>query len=401
MPDPRNKIITQTILVLSLVSLLTDVASEMLYPILPIYLKEIGFSIFLIGILEGVAEATAGFSKGSFGRMSDLSGKRLPFVRWGYLLSAISKPLMTSFASPIWVFLVRTTDRLGKGIRTSARDALLSDETTIVNKGMVFGFHRSMDTFGAVLGPVCALVFLYFYPGHYKELFLFAFVPGILAIGFTFLIREKYREPTPKKDGENSHSILLFFQYWKTSPSSYRNLCKGILLFSLFNGSDVFLLLRLKEFGLSDSASIGAYIFYNLVYAGAAYPLGILGDKIGLKSLFIFGLACFSFVYFGMGFGTSSWILWVSFSIYGIFAASTEGISRAWITNLVPQTETATALGTFNAFQSLCMILASSITGFLWTQWNSSVALSASGIVALIAGAYLFFSEAPKKQKSS
>ncbi|AYV55544.1 MFS transporter [Leptospira kmetyi] len=388
----QKKIITRTILVLSFVSLLTDIASEMLYPVLPIYLKEIGFSILLIGILEGVAEATAGFSKGSFGRMSDLSGKRLPFVRWGYLLSSISKPMMTFFLSPIWVFFVRTTDRLGKGIRTAARDAMLSDETDSENKGKVFGFHRSMDTFGAVLGPVSALVFLYFYPGSYKELFLLAFIPGFLAIAFTFLIRET---PKPRKVGASGeeYSIFLFFKYWKLAPASYKNLCKGILFFTLFNGSDIFLLLRLKEAGMSDSLSIGAYIFYNLIYALAAYPLGVIGDKIGLKKLFLFGLIAYAVAYWSMGYGTASWILWGSFGIYGIYAASTEGVSKAWITNLVPKTETATALGTFNAFQSVCMILASSITGYLWTNWNSSVALGVSGVASLLAGFFLFFSE--------
>ncbi|EMY79389.1 transporter, major facilitator family protein [Leptospira weilii serovar Ranarum str. ICFT] len=399
MSNPSKRIITKTILVLSFVSLFADIASEMLYPIFPIYLKEIGFSIFLIGILEGVAEATAGFSKGSFGRMSDLSGKRLPFVRWGYLISSLSKPMMTFFVSPIWVFFVRTADRLGKGVRTAARDALLSDETTIENKGAVFGFHRSMDTLGAVLGPICALVFLYFYPGRYKELFLLAFIPGCFAILFTFWIREKKTIPQKSED-EEEYSIFLFFKYWKHASPSYKNLTQGILFFTLFNGSDVFLLLRLKESGMDDSSSIGAYIFYNIVYAITAYPLGILGDKIGLKKLFIFGLICYTFVYFGMGFGESAWVLWISFSGYGIFASSTEGISKAWISNLVSKTETATALGTFNAFQSICMILASSITGYLWVRWNSNVALVVSGVAALIAGIYLFFLEEPKQQKS-
>ncbi|PJZ58757.1 MFS transporter [Leptospira barantonii] len=395
----KKKIITRTILVLSFVSLLTDIASEMLYPILPIYLKEIGFSILLIGILEGVAEATAGFSKGSFGRMSDLSGKRLPFVRWGYLLSAASKPMMTFFLSPVWVFFVRTVDRLGKGIRTAARDAMLSDETDAENKGKVFGFHRSMDTFGAVLGPVSALVFLYFYPGSYKELFLLAFIPGFLAIAFTFLIREKSKPPKVDSSREE-YSIFLFFKYWKLAPESYKNLCKGILFFTLFNGSDIFLLLRLKEAGLSDSLSIGAYIFYNLIYALAAYPLGVIGDKIGLKKLFLFGLIAYTIAYWSMGYGSASWILWGSFGVYGIYAASTEGVSKAWITNLVPKTETATALGTFNAFQSVCMILASSITGYLWTNWNSSVALGVSGVASLFAGFFLFFSKEVESENS-
>ncbi|MBK5194320.1 MAG: MFS transporter, partial [Flavobacteriaceae bacterium] len=147
------KYITKTVWILSIVSLFTDTASEMLYPIMPIYLKSIGFSIVLIGILEGFAEATAGLSKGYFGKLSDNSGKRVPFVQVGYMLSAISKPMMAVFIFPIWIFFARTIDRLGKGIRTGARDAILSDEATPETKGKVFGFHRSLDTFGAVLGP--------------------------------------------------------------------------------------------------------------------------------------------------------------------------------------------------------------------------------------------------------
>src|SRR6478672_11960905 len=168
------KAITKTVWVLSVVSLLTDTASEMLYPIMPLYLKTIGFSIVLIGVLEGVAEATAGLSKGYFGKLSDNTGKRVPFIQIGYALSAISKPIIGFFIYPLWIFFARTIDRLGKGIRTGARDAMLSDEATPATKGKVFGFHRSMDTLGAVAGPALALLYLSFYPGQYKTLFLVA-----------------------------------------------------------------------------------------------------------------------------------------------------------------------------------------------------------------------------------
>ena len=169
---PSKKIITKTILLLSVVSLFTDMASEMLYPVTPVYLKEIGFSTALIGLLEGFAECIAGLGKGYFGTWSDNTGKRMPFVRWGYALSAISKPMMALFTYPWWIFFSRTVDRTGKGLRTGARDAVLAGETTNEHIGKVFGFHRSLDTLGAVFGPFIALLFLYFYPGNYKELFL-------------------------------------------------------------------------------------------------------------------------------------------------------------------------------------------------------------------------------------
>jgi sugar phosphate permease len=176
------KYITRTICILLFISLFTDTASEMLYPIMPIYLKSIGFSIVLIGILEGVAEATAGLSKGYFGKFSDSSGKRIPFVQIGYAFSAISKPMMAIFIYSLWIFLSRTVDRFGKGIRTGARDAILSDEATPQTKGKVFGFHRSMDTLGAVLGPSFALLYLNYHPHDYRNLFFIAFIPGMLAV---------------------------------------------------------------------------------------------------------------------------------------------------------------------------------------------------------------------------
>ncbi len=181
--------ISRTVWILSLVSLFTDIASEMLYPILPLYLQSIGFSILYIGILEGLAEALAGLSKGYFGRLSDLQGKRLPFIQIGYAISALAKPLLVTFNLPLWVLFIRSADRLGKGIRTGARDALLSNATTKENKGKVFGFHRSMDTLGACIGPGISLIYLYFFPENYKSLFLLAFFPGIIAITFTFFIK--------------------------------------------------------------------------------------------------------------------------------------------------------------------------------------------------------------------
>jgi sugar phosphate permease len=226
------KHITKTVWALSLVSLFTDTASEMLYPIMPIYLKTIGFSIVLIGILEGVAEATAGLSKGYFGKLSDSTKKRVPFVQVGYALSAISKPMMAVFIFPIWIFFARTLDRIGKGIRTGARDALLSDEATPETKGKVFGFHRSMDTLGAVLGPALALLYLYFYPEDYKTLFYIAFLPGLLAIGATFYLKDKNKTIRTE---QLKISFFSFLNYWKESPAKYRKLVVGLLAFTLFN----------------------------------------------------------------------------------------------------------------------------------------------------------------------
>ncbi len=279
----KAKIITHNVLVLSAVSLFTDVASEMLYPIVPIYLKTIGFSIVLIGILEGFAEATAGLSKGYFGNLSDKTGTRLPFIQIGYLLSAISKPMMALFTYPLWIFFARTIDRLGKGIRTGARDALLSDEATPATKGRVFGFHRAMDTFGAVLGPSLALMYLAYRPDDYKTLFYIAFFPGLISIGFTFLIKENRVRNRESLQQSKTTGWLDFLNYWKTSPPLYRKLSTALLIFTLFNSSDVFLLLKIKEAGLGDTAAIGAYIFYNLIYAISSWNCCASCDDLYFK----------------------------------------------------------------------------------------------------------------------
>ena len=377
------KPITRTVWILSLVSLFTDMASEMLYPIMPIYLKSIGFSILLIGILEGLVEAVAGLSKGYFGQLSDSKAKRAPFVQLGYSLSAISKPMMAFFVYPLWIFFARTTDRLGKGIRTGARDAMLSAETTKANKGKVFGFHRSMDTFGAVLGPALALIYLYFYPEDYINLFYIAFIPGVLAVVASFLLKDKKVETNSVKKKINFFS---FTKYWKQSTPEYRKVVLGLLFFALFNSSDVFLLLKAKEAGLEDTWVIGIYIFYNLIYALTAFPLGSFADKIGLKKMFLFGLIIFSLVYFGMGLTKNLYTIIALFFGYGIYAAATEGISKAWITNISKEENTATAIGTYSAFQSIVAMLASIMAGLIWFYFGANVTflVTASATILVI-----------------
>ena len=371
--------------ILSLVSLFTDTASEMLYPIMPIYLKSIGFSIVLIGVLEGVAEATAGLSKGYFGKRSDISGKRVPFVQLGYALSAVSKPMMAMLTFPIWIFFARTVDRLGKGIRTGARDAILSDEATPETKGKVFGFHRSMDTLGAVIGPSLALVYLFFFPEDYKTLFFIAFIPGLMAVLSTFYLKEK------KVELEKSKVKVPFFSflnYWKESSKDYRRLVIGLLIFTLFNSSDFFLLLKAKESGLDDTMVIGIYIFYNLIYALFAFPVGILADRFGLKAIFVTGLIVFGAVYFGMAFNANLYLFFGLFFLYGIYASATEGISKAWISNISEKKDTATAIGTFSGLQSICTMLASSLTGLIWYQFGSTTALITAAIVTFLVVIY-------------
>ena len=405
-----KKFLTRTVLLVSFVSLFTDIASEMLYPIMPVYLKSIGFSVLLIGILEGVAEATAGLSKGYFGHLSDIKKRRVPFVRAGYMLSAFSKPMMAVLTFPLWIFFARTLDRFGKGIRTSARDAMLSDETTPEHKGKVFGFHRSMDTTGAAIGPILALIYLWFYPGQYKWMFVIAFVPGLIAIALTFLLKDKVTGSQGHKvTGPQGHRVtksqgrhiitssnhhigfFSYLKYWSRASSGIRFLVAGLLAFTLFNSSDAFLLLALKEQNLSDTMMIGVYIFYNLVYAFFAYPVGVLADRIGLRTMMIIGLFLFAFVYTAMGFASTLTIFGLLFFLYGIYAACTEGISKALISNMADQADTATAIGFFNSLASIFTLLASSLAGVLWYSIGPKAMFMISGIGVFAVACYLLF----------
>ncbi|MGQ9819801.1 MAG: MFS transporter [Candidatus Kapaibacteriales bacterium] len=382
------KFLTRRVVVLSLVSFFTDVASEMLYPIIPLYLKSIGFSIMFIGILEGIAEFFAGFSKGYFGQLSDKVQKRTLFIRIGYVLSSLSKLMMGLIVQPLWFFFARTLDRFGKGIRTSARDALLSDESQPENRGKVFGFHRSLDTAGAVIGPLLALSYLHFFPEKYRYLFLLSFFPGIIVIILVFLIKDRKRE---RHHNPQKIQIWSFLSYFVNSPIPYRKLTIPFLIFMLFNSSDFFLLLKLKELQIDDTKIIWFYICYNISYAFFSYPIGKIADKIGLRKILAFGLFSFAIVYFFINILKEIHWLMLIFLVYGLYYASTEGIIKALIANLVPMEQTATALGTFNAFASTAILLASAFAGIVWNFYGSTFTLVLSSFVSFVIFLYLAF----------
>lgn len=391
------RIISRTVWILSIVSLLADIASEMLYPVIPVYLKEIGFSVLLIGILEGVVNFTAGISKGYFGKLSDEKGLRLPFVKLGYLLSAVSKPMIAFFTSVSWIFIARTTDRLGKGIRTASRDALLSAEATRETKARVFGFHRSMDTVGAAIGPLVALFYLAIHPGAYKTLFVLAFIPGILSVLLIFLLKEKKQPVSTLGKG----NFLSFLKYWTIANRDYKRVVPALLLFALFNSSDIFLLLVTKEAigqqvihvnGLrfdADSITIAAYVFYNLFYASISYPAGMLADKIGFRNVVIIGMGLFGIVYAGFACSPSIPVIFGLFALYGFYAAFTEGVIKAWITNLSGEKDTATAIGFFTSGESIAALFASMIAGAVWTGIGSSFTFVLSAAIAILVACYL------------
>jgi MFS family permease len=378
------KKIPRQVIILGLVSLFTDIASEMLYPVTPIFLMTVlGSSMAIIGLIEGVAEVIAGFLKGYFGNLSDRLGKRSIFVVIGYFLSALSKPLPGLIPSVPAVAFSRTADRIGKGIRTAPRDALLASYSEN-NSGAIFGFHRGMDTLGAAIGPAVSLFLLFLYPANYTLIFLVAFVPSVIAVSFTFNVKDK-----GTLSGKNPK--LNYRKFWYSAPAKYKTLLLLITIFSLVNSSDVFLILKSREVSGNDSTAIFGYIFYNLVYASSSYPLGKLADKLGKRKVFIFGLFIFSGVYLGFALLPNFLLIWLFFALYGIYAASTEGVVKAWISDLIPDERRGSAIGLLTMLSSLAMMLGSLLTGVLWDEFGSSVPFLLSAIVSSLIAAILGF----------
>lgn len=376
--------IPRQVFILGMVSLFTDIASEMLYPVTPIFLTAVlGSSMAVVGIIEGIAEFIAGLLKGYFGNLSDKVGRRSVFIVIGYGLSAIAKPLPGIFQNILTVLFSRVADRTGKGIRTAPRDALLGSHSNC-NSGAVFGFHRGMDTLGAAIGPAIALVFLHYFPNNFQLIFLVAFIPSTIAVLFTLLVKDK---PIESKSGSRKN----YSSFWKSAPKSYKKLLVLITIFSLVNSSDVFLILKSKDVSDSSMLAIFGYIFYNLVYAAASYPLGGLSDKFGKKKIFSFGLIILSLVYFGFALAPEIELIWLLFALYGIYAASTEGISKAWVSDLIPDEQRGSAIGLLTMLSSFSVMLGSFLTGILWDKFGSSVPFLVSAVVSFIIALVIFF----------
>lgn len=409
--------LTRGVLVISLVSLFNDASSELLYPVLPIYLGTIGFGALWIGIIEGVAEAAAGLSKGWFGKWSDMRGERLPFIRFGYLMSSLAKPLIVLFPSVIWAMFMRASDRLGKGVRTGARDALLAHESDPKHRGKVFGFHRAFDTLGAFIGPSIALWYMFTHRGEtLSNLFYIALIPGAITMIVLLFLKDKHAE---KSNNTKLPSWKATFSYWKESNSAYKKVVGGFLLFALFNSSDLFLLMALREihtgmeniyFGYKfspEEMSVLYYILFNFFYAAISYPAGYLSDKFNPKFIFMTGLCFFIITYCGF-----AWWMWMApikppiyfmvilMGIYGAYAALNDGISKAWISVLVPKNEKASALGFFGGAGSIALLFASTIAGLLWSLVAPWTVFALTACLVFVVIFYLgAFTEKPRPEE--
>ena len=379
----KIKELPKQVILLGFVSLFTDMASEMLYPITPIFLTVVlGSSMAVVGLIEGIAELTAGVLKGYVGNLSDKLRKRSIFVVIGYSISALSKPLPGIFPSIGVVAASRTTDRIGKGIRTAPRDALLASYTN-KNTGAVFGFHRGMDTLGAAIGPLLALLLLSVYPNNYQLIFLIAFVPSLIAVSITLTVRDN----VIVKDKKDRKNLFVFF---KESSKTFKRIILLLTLFALVNSSDVFLILKSREITSSSSLAIISYVFYNLVYAFASYPIGKVSDKLGKKKILITGFIIYSFVYLGFALADNLTIIFLLFAFYGIYAASTEGIAKAWVSDLIPDENRGKAIGILTMTTSIAIMLGSFLAGILWDKFGSAVPFLLSSIVSFIIALLLF-----------
>ena len=393
-PGPARARIPRAVWVLGLVSLFADLSSEMLYPVVPLFLAgTLGAPLALVGFIEGAAEVTAGLSKGYFGGLSDRLGKRRAFVTAGYALSALSKPLPGLWAAWPGVLVSRVADRVGKGVRTAPRDALLAAYASPETRGRVFGLHRALDTLGAALGPAVALVWLALRPGDYRPLFFVAFAPAVVGAALTRLVRE----PAPRvaAPAERPSGVLA---YWAEATPEYRRLLRWLVAFALVNSSDVFLVLKARE-ALGDTLALGGYVLYNLVYAAAAYPAGGLSDRWGraptLALGLALGLALFAATY--LGFAAAGPLLPDSaftygglFALYGLYAATTEGVAKAWLADLAPRDEArGRAMGLHAAATSLAALVASTGAGALWAGVGPAAPFLAAAFGALVIAAGL------------
>ncbi|MEM0996196.1 MAG: MFS transporter [Bacteroidota bacterium] len=380
--------VTKIVLILSLVSFFADIASEMLYPILPGFLASIGFTAFGIGVLEAVAKLVSGLGKTYFGALSDQLDRRVPFIRLGYLLSAIAKPLMGLFPQMAPVFAARLLDRVGKGTRGAPRDALLVAESMPENRGKVFGFHRGMDTLGAVIGPLLVLSFIAEreLTEHYEALFLLAFIPAIIGVGLTFLL------PVPPKTARNSRPrkpqpLKGIFAFWREASPEYQRILAGVLLFALINSTDMLLLLRAAEIGFSPYEVIFAYVLYNLVYAALSLPFGKWGDRFGFKVVFLISVLLFSGCYLALGSVENTEAMWGIFVVYGAFTAANDGSVKSWLSLHIPTSQRATGLGLYGFLEVLGLALASAAAGAIWKGSSGKALFLGVGV----AGFVIFF----------
>jgi MFS family permease len=417
--------LTPNVIRLGLVSFFADVASEMLYPLIPVFLTAVlGAPVAVVGLIEGSAEATASILKSVSGVISDRTRKRIPWIFGGYSLSAVSKPFMALATGWPLVLVARVADRTGKGLRTSPRDALLADSTAADTRGRAFGWHRAMDTMGAVVGPLLALALITLLGGgtgpNLRLILLLAFIPGAIGALLVLTVKESAKGKEAAKPASSSAEAgvagLLAGDSVNTQaatlegsgrleparspatpaaepfalrdlPSPYRKYLLAWGIFALTNSSDVFLILKARDLGFGVAGVTGLYCLYNLVYAAGSPLFGHRSDTVGRPRVLMAGLAVFAVVYMGFAMATKGWMLWGLFAVYGLYIAATEGVGKAAAVDLVPSHLRGTAVGVLGTVSGVATLAASTVAGILWSVVGPSAAFAfgASGAVVAIA----------------
>jgi MFS family permease len=373
--------IGSTIILLGLVSFFTDISTEMVYPILPLYLSSImGASPTIIGIIEGIAESLASVIKLFSGIIADKYGNKKRLAFFGYSSSIISKIIILLSATWTGVLIARIVDRFGKGIRTAPRDALIAEAADRNRLGRAYGIHKGLDLLGTAVGILLAYIILSKNESNYSKIFLYSLVPAIIGVIFIIFIKDK-KQDTPKK------TISL---NWKALDRRLKLFLISILIFTFGNSSNAFILLRAYNAGFTSQKAILLYFLYNIVASILSFPIGQLSDKIGRKNILSIGYFLYGIVYLGIGLFSNKILFVILFIIYGIYTALTTGIERALIVEIVPETQKASALGLYAAIVGLGLLPASIIAGLLWDLVNQSMPFIFGGILAFFTSISVF-----------
>ncbi|NJL19559.1 MAG: MFS transporter [Leptolyngbyaceae cyanobacterium SM1_3_5] len=371
--------IPRTVWVLGFVSLLTDISSKMVQSTLPLFLVAVlGSNLVTVGLIEGIAEATASILKIFSGALSDYWGRRKQLAIAGYGLSALVTPLFALASSPAWVLVARFGDRFGKGIRVAPRNALVADTTPAQSRGAAFGLRQSLDTIGAFTGPLIAAAVLLQSEQNFRLVFWLATIPA--AIGVLLLVIG-IREPSISSTRRNP----LDWSALRSFDRSYWLVVVAALLFNLGNSSDAFLLLKAQEAGLSTVTIPLLFVVSNLTYGSSAYPAGVLSDRIGRFGLLISGFIIFALVYLGFAFATAPWQIWTLFAFYGLYLGMSQGVLLAIVADRVPAELRGTAFGLINLVTGIALLPASLLTGWLWQQVSSRSAFGVGSGFAVLA----------------
>jgi MFS family permease len=362
------------------VSLFNDASSEMIYPLLPLFITGVlKASRSSLGLIEGVAEATASLLKVYSGTLSDRFRTRKLPMAVGYGLSLAARPLIAAAGSWEAVFVARFTDRFGKGIRTAPRDAVLADSTPVDIRGRAFGVHRALDTVGAAIGPAAAMFLLGTMSYDIRTVFWISIIPGLVALALIALIRD---EVPAHAEGQAPPSLRQAF----AQGGAFRDFLWVTVLFTLGNSSDTFLLLKAQSLGLTVTKVTGVYLLFNIFYAAVSGPIGAFADVWGRRRVTLLSFFYYALVYAGFAWADAPWTVVVLFVLYGPFQAVEEGVKKAYVSELLPPDRMGSGMGVYNAVRGIALLPASLLTGVLWDRFGPAVAFGASAGIAALAG---------------